>query len=65
MDIGTFRGVITVVLMMLFIALVVWAFSRRRKKDFDEAARLPLEEDEAAHGARSSGTGEKDGERLT
>jgi len=45
MDIGTFRGVMTAILMVLFIALVFWAYSRRRKPDFDAAARLPLEED--------------------
>jgi cytochrome c oxidase cbb3-type subunit 4 len=44
-DIGTFRGLLTAVLMLLFFGVVVWAFSRRRKKDFDEAARLPLDED--------------------
>jgi cytochrome c oxidase cbb3-type subunit 4 len=48
MDIGTFRGVVTAVLMVLFIALVFWAFSRHRKKDFDAAARLPLDDDDGA-----------------
>jgi cytochrome c oxidase cbb3-type subunit IV len=57
MDIGTFRGVLTAILMALFIALVFWAYSRRRKRDFDEAARLPLEDDGAAFDTtRSSGT---------
>ena len=46
MDIGTFRGVMTAVLMVLFIALVFWAYSRHRKEDFDAAARLPLDDDE-------------------
>lgn len=45
MDIGTFRGLLTAILMLLFIGVVLWAFSRRRKKDFDEAAKLPLDED--------------------
>lgn len=45
MDIGTFRGVLTVILMLLFIGLVFWAYSRRRSDDFDAAARLPLDED--------------------
>jgi cytochrome c oxidase cbb3-type subunit 4 len=45
MDIGTFRGVLTVILMLLFIALVFWAYSRRRSDDFDAAARLPLDDD--------------------
>lgn len=50
MDIGTFRGVMTALLMAAFIGLVIWAYSRRRHADFDEAARLPLEED---HSTRS------------
>ena len=45
MDIGTFRGLLTALLMLLFVALVIWAYSRRRKEDFDAAARLPLDED--------------------
>jgi cytochrome c oxidase cbb3-type subunit 4 len=46
MDMGDFRGVITVVLLILFIALWAWTWSRKRKPEFDEAARSPLEDDE-------------------
>jgi cytochrome c oxidase cbb3-type subunit 4 len=28
-----------------FIGILVWAYSRRNAKAFDEAARLPFEED--------------------
>jgi len=45
MDMGTFRGVLTAILMTLFVALVFWAYSRRRHEDFEAAARLPLDED--------------------
>jgi cytochrome c oxidase cbb3-type subunit 4 len=45
MDIGTFRGVVTALLMALFIALVYWAYSRRRHAEFSAAAALPLEDD--------------------
>ena len=45
MDIGTVRGLITVALLIAFIALVLWAYSKRRKADFDELARMPLEND--------------------
>jgi cytochrome c oxidase cbb3-type subunit 4 len=48
MDMGDFRGVITVVLLILFIALWAWTWSRKRKPEFDEAARLPLEDDETS-----------------
>jgi cytochrome c oxidase cbb3-type subunit IV len=47
MDIGTFRGLLTAVLMALFVALVIWAYSRRRSADFARAAALPLEDDTA------------------
>jgi cytochrome c oxidase cbb3-type subunit 4 len=43
-DIGTIRGLITLLLMLAFIGLVIWAFSKRRKKDFDEMAQLPFRE---------------------
>ena len=45
MDIGTFRGIVTAVLLGLFVWLVFWAFSKSRRASFDEAARIPLEED--------------------
>jgi cytochrome c oxidase cbb3-type subunit 4 len=35
----------TVLLMAVFIGIVVWAYSGARKKDFDEAARLALDDD--------------------
>jgi len=38
-------GIVTVVLLLLFLAGWAWAWSPRRKKAFDEAARLPLEDD--------------------
>jgi cytochrome c oxidase cbb3-type subunit 4 len=50
MDIGTFRGLVTAVLMILFIALVIWAYGRDRHADFTAAAALPLEDDEAPPG---------------
>ena len=36
----------TVILFIVFIGIVIWAFSSRRKKDFDEAARLALDDDD-------------------
>jgi cytochrome c oxidase cbb3-type subunit 4 len=45
-------GIVTAVLMVLFLAGWAWAWSPRRKRDFDEAARLPLDADNDAGGAR-------------
>ncbi len=44
--IGILRGVITLVLLILFIMMVLWAWSGRRKELFDSMARMPLDEDE-------------------
>ncbi len=41
---GTFRGLFTLVMLLLFVGLVLWAYSSKRKKTFDAAAQLPLEE---------------------
>jgi cytochrome c oxidase cbb3-type subunit 4 len=46
MDINDFRAWHTVVLLIAFIGIVVWAYSRRRKKSFDEAANLPFADEE-------------------
>jgi cytochrome c oxidase cbb3-type subunit 4 len=46
MDINTLRSIITVVAFALFIAIVVWAYSDRSKAAFDQAARLPFDEEE-------------------
>ena len=40
-----FHSIWTVALLILFIGIIIWAFSSRRKKRFDAAARMPLEEE--------------------
>ena len=45
MDINVFRGIVTGVLLTLFVWLCIWAWSKGRKAAFDDAARLPLEEE--------------------
>lgn len=45
MDINTLRGLITLFLLLAFIGLCFWAYSSRRKQDFDEAANLPFADD--------------------
>jgi len=30
---------------ILFIGIIAWAWSAKRKKSFDQAARMPLDED--------------------
>ena len=42
----TLRGILTGVLMLLFVGIVAWAWSAARRPAFDAAARLALEEDQ-------------------
>ena len=46
MDIGTIMSLWTVIVMAIFILIVIWAWSGSRKQSFDEASRIPLENDE-------------------
>lgn len=45
MSLAMFHSVWTVLLVILFIGIVAWAWSSRRKGAFEAAARLPLEDD--------------------
>jgi cytochrome c oxidase cbb3-type subunit 4 len=36
----------TVVLFFVFLGIVAWAYSSGKKKDFDEASRLALDDDD-------------------
>ena len=45
MDINDLRSIITVLIFLLFIGIVVWAWSRRAQTEFAEAERIPFEED--------------------
>ena len=53
MDINTLRGLATLFAFIAFISVCFWAYSSRKKKDFDEAAQLPFadEVDEPAQNA--------------
>ena len=42
MEINDIRAWHTVILLISFIGIVIWASSKRRKSDFDEAANLPF-----------------------
>jgi len=46
MDIGTLRGLGTLLVFVAFIGVVLWAYSSKRKKSFDEAANLPFADEE-------------------
>lgn len=52
MDINTLRGIATLLAMVAFIGIVIWAYSSYKKKDFDEAAQLPFADDDKDEATR-------------
>ena len=46
MDINDIRAWHTTILLISFIGIVVWAYSKRRKTSFDEAANLPFADED-------------------
>ncbi len=40
-----FQSIWSIVVMITFLGIVVWAYSAKRKTSFDEAARLPFEDE--------------------
>jgi cytochrome c oxidase cbb3-type subunit IV len=44
MSSGTVSGIVTGLLILVFLAIWAWAWSSRRRSSFDAASRLPLEE---------------------
>lgn len=53
MDLNDARILMTLVALVTFIGIVVWAYSDSRKRNFDEAARIALEDDEPIEPNRS------------
>lgn len=51
MDINDLRGVATLLVMIAFISVCVWAYSPKRKKQFDEAAQLPFSDEDEMNGS--------------
>ncbi len=43
---NTLHSIWTLVAFTLFVGIVIWAWSSKRKHDFEALARLPLEDDQ-------------------
>jgi len=41
------QSIWTLVVMVIFFGILVWAFSRKRKQEFDDAAHLPIDDDDS------------------
>ena len=54
MDINDLRSAVTVVSMLTFLGIIVWAWSKRNKASFDEAAQLPFKDEQPWHDTRET-----------
>lgn len=45
MDINDLRSILTVLAFLTFAGIVWWAYSSRREAAYEEAARMPLDDD--------------------
>ena len=45
MDLNLLRIMMTVTTFLTFVGIVAWAYSGRRKKHYEEAARMALDDD--------------------
>lgn len=57
MAIDDLRALLTVLAFVAFIGIVVWAYSRNRKRHFDEAAHLPFSGEELGGESREKDSG--------
>ncbi|MDN6180975.1 MAG: cbb3-type cytochrome c oxidase subunit 3 [Halomonas subglaciescola] len=60
MNSGDFQGVVTLVLIIAFLGITWWAYSKRRRKDFDEAANLPFDDEDDESPARDTPAASQD-----
>lgn len=52
---STILSIWTAVLFVIFIGIVVWAWSRRQQRGFDEAANIPFKDEENRPGDNDRG----------
>ncbi|MBI1732430.1 MAG: cbb3-type cytochrome c oxidase subunit 3 [Gammaproteobacteria bacterium] len=46
MDIGAWHGLWSLLILGLFIGIVAWVWSGRRKDYYEQAGRIPLQDDD-------------------
>ncbi|MBP6903131.1 MAG: cbb3-type cytochrome c oxidase subunit 3 [Burkholderiaceae bacterium] len=54
MELNDLRSGVTLLSFLAFIGIVVWAWSARRREDFDRAAQLALQDDDIDAAAQRS-----------
>ena len=59
MDLDWLHSLYTVLALLTFVVIAFWAWSSHNRQGFEEAARLPLLDDETPIGGRPLNAGEK------
>ena len=62
MDFTLIQSLWSIVVLVTFLGIVFWAYSGKRKADFDAAARLPFD-DEPSNGKPTAKSGQHEGDR--
>ena len=56
MSVSFVQSVWTVMAFVVFVGIVVWAFSKSRKADFEKAGRMAMDDDKPAQGTGNNAT---------
>jgi cytochrome c oxidase cbb3-type subunit 4 len=54
-DLNDLRSIVTVLGFLCFLGICAWAYSKHAKSGFDEAARMPLTDDDPPVGSDRHG----------
>jgi cytochrome c oxidase cbb3-type subunit IV len=63
MDYGFYSSVMTVIMLVVFLCIIAWAWSAKRQTAFEAAARVPLEDENPRAAAATSGPHDKETEK--
>ena len=58
MNIGFIQAVWTLIAFVIFVGIVIWAWSDNRKDDFEKAARMALDDEESLQSHETKQEGE-------
>ena len=65
MDINTLRSISPILVLLAFIGICWWAFSPRRRKQFEDAANIPFADDKKpAEDEKPSSKSEQEQDKL-
>ncbi|MEO1594573.1 MAG: CcoQ/FixQ family Cbb3-type cytochrome c oxidase assembly chaperone [Pseudomonadota bacterium] len=59
-DMGLVRGLLTLAVFVLFLAISFWAYGKNRRSTFDELAAMPLAEDHWVSDAAAATTTQRE-----